>query len=84
MALMWWEKGLWQICMYHWTEHGKVDFPKFPSGVCSEEKIVNTITTLCHLTVQKLHNVNIYCLHGWTIDLLLLYIYLYISTLLHQ
>ena len=30
MALRWWEKGLWQICMHHWTVHGKVDFPKFP------------------------------------------------------
>ena len=32
MALMWWEKGLWHICMCHHTEHGKVDFPKFPPG----------------------------------------------------
>ena len=23
-------KGLWHICMCHQTEHGKVDFPKFP------------------------------------------------------
>ena len=30
MALMSWGKGLWQICMHHWTVHGKVDFPKFP------------------------------------------------------
>ena len=42
MALMWWEKGLWQICMHHCTVHEKVDFPKFPSdiriwGVCSTE-----------------------------------------------
>ena len=28
MALTWWEKGLWQICMHHWTVHEKVDFPK--------------------------------------------------------
>ena len=33
MALRWWEKGLWQICMHHWTVHGKVDFPKFPPDV---------------------------------------------------
>ena len=26
-------KGLWQICMHHWTVHGKVDFPKFPADV---------------------------------------------------
>ena len=30
MALMWWGKGLWQICMHNWTVHEKVDFPKFP------------------------------------------------------
>ena len=22
-----------QICMHHWTVHGKVDFPKFPADV---------------------------------------------------
>ena len=33
MALRWWEKGLWQICMHHWTVHGKVDFLKFPPHV---------------------------------------------------
>ena len=33
MALMWWEKGLWQICMHYCTVHGKVDFQKFPSDV---------------------------------------------------
>ena len=21
MALSWWEKGLWQICLHHWTVH---------------------------------------------------------------
>ena len=26
-------KGLWQICMHHWTVHGKVDFPKCPPDV---------------------------------------------------
>ena len=30
MALMWWGKGLWQICMHHWTVHEKVDFQNFP------------------------------------------------------
>ena len=29
MAIMLWGKGLWQICMHHWTVHEKVDFPKF-------------------------------------------------------
>ena len=33
MALRLWEKGLCQICMHHWTVHGKVDFPKFPPDV---------------------------------------------------
>ena len=28
MVLRWWEKGLLQICMHHWTVHGKVDFSK--------------------------------------------------------
>ena len=32
MTLTWWEKGLWQICMHHWTKHEKVDFPKILSG----------------------------------------------------
>ena len=33
MALSWWEKGLWQICMHHWTVHAKVEFEKFPPDV---------------------------------------------------
>ena len=33
MALGWWEKGLWQICMHHWTVHAKVEFPRFPPDV---------------------------------------------------
>ena len=33
MALRLWEKGLLQICMHHWTVHGKVDFPKFSPDV---------------------------------------------------
>ena len=32
MALTWWKKGLWQICMHHWTLHEKVDFPKILPG----------------------------------------------------
>ena len=24
------EKGLWHICIHHWTVHEKVDFSKFP------------------------------------------------------
>ena len=35
MALSWWEKGLWQICMHHWTVHAKVEFLKFPPHVRS-------------------------------------------------
>ena len=27
------EKVYRQICMHHWTVHGKVDFPKFPADV---------------------------------------------------
>ena len=34
-ALSWWEKGLWQICMHHWTVHAKVEFQKFPPDVRS-------------------------------------------------
>ena len=33
MALSWWEKGLWQICMHHWTVHAKVEFQKCPWDV---------------------------------------------------
>ena len=33
MALSWWGKGLWQICMHHWTGHAKVEFPRFPPDV---------------------------------------------------
>ena len=33
MALRWWEKGLWQICMHHWTVHSKVEFQKCPWDV---------------------------------------------------
>ena len=33
MALSWWEKGLWQICMHHWTVHSKVEFQKCPWDV---------------------------------------------------
>ena len=29
-AITWWEKGIRQICIYQWTVHGKVEFPKFP------------------------------------------------------
>ena len=35
MALSWWEKGLLQIEMHHWTVHAKVDFLKFPPDVRS-------------------------------------------------
>ena len=35
MALRLYKKGLLQICMHHWTVHGKVDFPKFPPDVSS-------------------------------------------------
>ena len=28
MALTWCKKGVWQICMHHWTVHEKVDFLK--------------------------------------------------------
>ena len=30
MALNWWEQGLWQIFLHHWTIHAKVEFNKFP------------------------------------------------------
>ena len=33
MALMWWEQGVWQMCMHHWTVYEKVDFSKFPPGI---------------------------------------------------
>ena len=33
MVLRWWEKGLCQMSMHHWTVHGKVDFLKFPQDV---------------------------------------------------
>ena len=33
MALSWWGKGLWQICMHQWTVHAKVEFPRFPPDV---------------------------------------------------
>ena len=33
MALGWWGKGLWQICMHHWTAYAKVEFPRFPPDV---------------------------------------------------
>ena len=33
MALSWWGKGLWQICMDHWRVHAKVEFPTFPPDV---------------------------------------------------
>ena len=29
MALSWWGKGLWQICMHHWRLKAKVEFPRF-------------------------------------------------------
>ena len=35
MALSWWEKGLWQICMHHWTVHTKVESQKCPWDVRS-------------------------------------------------
>ena len=35
MALSWWEKGLLQICMDHWTVQAKVEFLKFPPDVRS-------------------------------------------------
>ena len=37
MALSWWEKGLWQICMHHWTVHAKVEFQKCPWDVSLAE-----------------------------------------------
>ena len=33
MALRWWGKSLWQICMHHWTVHAKVEFQKCPWDV---------------------------------------------------
>ena len=33
MALSWWGKGLWHICMLHWRVHAKVKFPRFPPDV---------------------------------------------------
>ena len=39
MALSWLEKGLWQICMHHWTVHAKAEFHKFPPDVRSGASI---------------------------------------------
>ena len=33
MALSWWGKCLWQICMHDWTVHAKVEFTRFPPDV---------------------------------------------------
>ena len=44
MALSWWGKGYWQICMNHWAVHAKVEFPRFPPDVRTKGVIQSTTT----------------------------------------
>ena len=71
MALSWWGKGLWQICMYHWRVHVKVEFPRFPPGVRTGGSIPQP-TSNTHLTSVKSgtemmvwSNVNALLTIGW-------------------
>ena len=45
MAIMLWGKGLWQICMHHWTVHEKVDFPKFTTRYPARRGIFHNVFT---------------------------------------
>ena len=45
MALGWWGKGLWQICMHHWTAYAKVEFPRFPPDVRTGRSIPQLLIT---------------------------------------
>ena len=33
MAISWWGKGLWHICMHHWRVHAEVELLRFPPDV---------------------------------------------------
>ena len=48
MALSWWGKGLWQICMHHWRVHAKVEFQIFSPDV----------RTKCQMSDAELRNVS--------------------------
>ena len=68
MALSWWEKGLWQICMHHWTVHAKVEFQKCPWDVSLAEVHSTTFPELRNdpeLNDDKgLWQI---CMHHWTV-----------------
>ena len=48
------EKVLWQICMYHWTIHVKVEFPKFPSDVRSKGGPFKNFRSWTQKCIQKI------------------------------
>ena len=48
------DKGLWQICMHHWTVHAKVEFPRFLPDVRPGEGSFHNFWS-CKLTFTDLH-----------------------------
>ena len=44
MVLSWWGKGLFQICMHHWTVYAKVEFSRFPPDVRTGGSIPQFLT----------------------------------------
>ena len=56
MALSWWVKGLWQICMHHWTVHAKVVFQNFPTDVSSGGVHSTTFDLDSRNTLSKFSN----------------------------
>ena len=44
MALSWWGKGLWQICMHHWRVNAKVGISKISTKCQNQEGKVNHLS----------------------------------------
>ena len=59
MALMWWGKGLWQICMHHWTVHEKVDFPTFSTRYLARGVYSTTFDPVLRNEVKKFSHVGL-------------------------
>ena len=62
-------KGLWQICMHHWTVHGKVDFPKFPADVSFAGVQLTTFDPELRNEVKNFSNLGGVGVHSTTFDL---------------
>ena len=68
MALSWWGKRLWQICMHHWRVHVKVEFPRLPpdvrTGGCQSSFNFWCWSQKCKFCIDILHGVsyNIKCI----------------------